>query len=70
MQSEDYLNKPGMLQTEIRFELFDCNAANCVGMAYRFIHLRVFVLVKEFLEGESEELEVSFHSRLCFLSCC
>ena len=51
MQREDYLNKPGMLQTEIHFELFDCNSTNRVGMAYRFCHLHLFVLVKEFLEG-------------------
>ena len=51
MQREDYLNKPGMLQTEIHFELFDRNSANCGGMSYRFLHLRVFVLVKKFLEG-------------------
>ena len=51
MQREDYLNEPDMLQSEIHFKLFDRNAANHVGMAYRFLHLSVFVLVKEFLEG-------------------
>ena len=59
---EDYLNEPGLLQTEIHFELFDRNSTNRSGLAYRFLHLRVFMLVKEILEGGSEELEVSFYS--------
>ena len=62
MRRKDYLNEPGMLQTEIHFKLFDCNSTNRGGMEYCFLHLRVFVLVKEFLEGKSEELEVSFYS--------
>ena len=62
MRREDYLNEPGKLQTEIHFELFDRNSINHGGMEYRFLHLRVFMFVKEFLEGKSEELEVSFYS--------
>jgi len=57
-----------MLQAEIPSELFGDDELQHVGMTYCLLYLHMLVLVKEYLDGiqqgpETEELEVSFHSR-------
>ena len=69
------MNELCMLHAELHSELFGGNTSQHVGTAYLLLHLQVYMLVNEYLDGiqpgpETEEMGVSFYLRTVISAQC